>query len=364
MLFPAYIADTPTTQRFVSLWAKRYIPRLPVGISAHNPQFYHQLEQAASPEGRAQTAARLQLPLVVLSCEFASIQAQALHEYIPNILDLSEAKKISQLSTRVYLCLLESYQQFAPNETLTAGNKAAFSQTEKLPAWGIPNIVKLAYSLETILLEYQDQCIAAKDWCTPGFLTTHFNFCNQVLLDKLTFAEQVIAEPYFKFVEEQIALPWQRVCAAAAQHEASSPVVEMVAEMLPLANEIAQAVYAQLLEKFPRHRGRRGRLNHPGVKHSCLRDLNMFQAYLWLCVLQGDMAPVTNELVMLCIMVMQRVGVPWERMVQWTECLMDEVVQQVAENHRSLVLPYTEGLKTAFFESPHNWQLYTSSSVL
>lgn len=364
MLFPAYVTDTPAAQRIVSLWAERYSPRLPIGFSAHNPQLYQQFEQAASPEGRAQTTARLHVSLVVLSCEFASVQAQALHEYIPNILDLSEAKKISQLSTKVYLCLLESYQQFVPDETAALGNKSAFSQSEKLPAWRIPNVVKLANDLETILLEYQDQCIAAKDWCTPGFLTTHFNFCNQVLLNKLAFAEQIIAEPYFRFVEEQIALPWQRVCAAAAHHSIDAPVIEMVAEMLPLADEIAHAVYAQLLEDFPRHRGRRGRLNHPGVKHSCLRDLNMFQAYLWLCVLKGDLTPITNELVMLCVMVMQRVGVPWERMAQWTEYLMDEVVHRVAENYRPLVRPYTEGLKTAFLESPHNWQLYTSSSVL
>ncbi len=60
--------------------------------------------------------------------------------------------------------------------------------------------------------------------------------------------------PYFKFVEEQVAIPWQRVCAAAAKHEQGSEALTLVAQMLPMASEISSTVYCQLLQLFPDHR--------------------------------------------------------------------------------------------------------------
>ena len=215
---------------------------------------------------------------------------------------------------------------------------------------GIPDITKLATELEPVLLEFQEQHVASKDWRALGFITTQFNFTNKLLLPKLTLVEQVLLGPYLKFVEEQMALPWQRVCAAAASHQPDSPALNLVEQMFPAAAEIANTVYRQLSQLFCDHRSRRGGLGHPDVAHSCLRDLQMFQAYLWLCVLEESMTPVEQELVDLCVMVMQIVGVEWELMEQWNHLLMAELTRRVQPEQKYLLQPYTEGMEQAFLK--------------
>jgi hypothetical protein len=110
-------------------------------------------------------------------------------------------------------------------------------------------------------------------------------------------------------------------------------------------------VYMNLVKQFPKVAMRRGRLNHPGVQHSCIRDLNMFQAYLWLCVLQGDLAPVEDELLYLCTMVMPRVGVPWEMIAQWNELLMAEITEHTLISMQPFLEPYTTRFIQTFQQS-------------
>ncbi len=80
-------------------------------------------------------------------------------------------------------------------------------------------------------------------------------------------------------------------------------------------------------------------------------DLNMFQAYLWLCVMQGSLAPVEDELIRVCTMVMPRVGVPWEMILKWNEMLMDEVTDRTLLTHQPLLEPYMAGFMNTFKQS-------------
>lgn len=348
MLKSSLFTETPATQKLVRLWANRYLPRIP--LSQYTQSLPLQLRQAATPEGRSQTAEKLRSSLVVLSCEFASLQAQDIHNYIPNVFDFNEARQISESATKVYLKLIDIYQKGWLEKAAPASSSVALRQENPIYYWEPSAIIELANLLEPLLLEHQAQYVASKDWHAQGFLTTHFNFSNQVLLNRLTFPEQILIQPYFKFVEEQVALPWQRVCAAAAKYDSQDPRIQLLEEMLPIAEEIAQVVYNRLLQHFPKQESRRGKLNHPGVKHSCLRDLNMFQAYLWLCVLQKSLAPITEELAIVCMMVMQRVGVPLIMTAHWNEYLMDEIILRVGEARRPLVLTYAKGIQAAFYQ--------------
>ena len=168
------------------------------------------------------------------------------------------------------------------------------------------------------------------------------------MLETLTHPERILITPYFKFIEEQVALPWQRVCAAAASHPLSSPAFTLVEQMLPQSQEIAETVYLRLAHCHSHHRSRRGGLSHPGIRHSTIRDLEMFQAYLWLCVLEGSLVPVEQELVELCVMVMTGVGVSWELIQQFIQVLFDEVLDRVSSEQKCLLLPYTQEMLKAF----------------
>lgn len=69
----------------------------------------------------------------------------------------------------------------------------------------------------------QEQYLISKDWRSLGFITTQINFSNALLLEQLTPIEQILISPYLTFIEEQVALPWQRICAAAVNHDLTSP---------------------------------------------------------------------------------------------------------------------------------------------
>lgn len=353
MLISSDISHAPTVQKLTEIWAERYQPQLP--LSAQSPFFANALAQAVSPEGRRQTVAKLHRSLIKLNCEFAMTQTHNLHDYATLVANPYESKRIVQCTVEIYLNLLDRYQQSLP-VSLPAG--AEISQQNNREncdplALGLSalDLIDVANGLEPLLLEYQDRHQVSDDWARLGFLTTHINFSNMALLNHLTTAERVFLKPYLRFVEEQVALPWQRICAAASVHQFSSPAFQLVNRLLPQAEEIAQRVYMNLLRQFPQTTMKRGRLDHPGVRHSCIRDLNMFQAYLWLCVLQGSLSPVEDELVRLCIMVMTRVGVPWEMTVQWNELLMAEVLDRTLISQQAFLAPYMAGFIQAFQQS-------------
>ena len=120
--------------------------------------------------------------------------------------------------------------------------------------------------------------------------------------------------------------------------------------MLPAARDIAESVYNRLGELLPNHRSRRGTLTDSGVKHSCLRDLNMFQAYLWLCFLEKSMAPFEEELLPLCEMVVEGVEIKWEMTEKWCQVLADEVISRVNPEQKALLLPYAERMHEIFLQ--------------
>jgi len=346
------LINNTSVNHLVKLWQKRYTPDLSSFSKVKNPFFYSSLVEAASPEGRAITATKLHDCSVNNKCQLAGIKTNAMYNYIPNVLDLREARKITHFAYKVYRKLIDIYQE--PSLITTSSTERLFtltgnSQDVSLSSLGIPSIEQLATALEPLLLKLQEQHIASKDWRTLGFITTQFNFSNKLMLDRLTDAEKTLLKPYFKFIEEQVALPWQRVCAAAAKHQLNSPSLSLVAQMFAVSEEIAETVYPRLVAMFPNHRSRRGELSNPDIAHSCIRDLNMFQAYLWLCFLEESMVSVEQELVILCVMVMQSVEVKWEMTEQWTKVLMDEILSRLNPQQKDLLLPYAQKMQQAFY---------------
>jgi len=346
MLKTTNIVNTPSVERLIKLWQKRYTPKLPSVYMWQNQSLHQQLLTTASPAGRALTVTKLHKQIVKIRCELAGIQTNALYSYIPNIVNLWEARRLTQFSYQIYLKILDIYQK--PSSTIFSKTDHLSSASVSVVSLGAPAIEELATALEPLLLEFQERHKTSQDWRTKGFLTTQLNFSNQLLLQKLTPSEQVLLKPYLQFVEEQVALPWQRVCAAAAKYSLDSPTLTLVEKMLPLSEEIAQKVYCKLTQMFPDHCSRRGGLKEPDVAHSCLRDLNMWQAYLWLSVLEGNTTAVEEELLTLCIMVMTGVEVKWELIEQWIKLLRDEILAQVAPSQISLVFPYLIKIQEIF----------------
>ncbi|NEP01858.1 MAG: hypothetical protein F6K58_25020 [Symploca sp. SIO2E9] len=317
MLKLTKLINTLSVNSLMQLWAERYIPDISTLCLNESHLNISELVEIASAEGRQKTAAKAQ-NLLRLRCEYAGIETNILFSYIPNVINLSEVERLSQFTQQVYQQVIEIYtQQSKPVATLAKIPLAAATSSSMgtidlfsnaFQEWaqkllGPPVVEQLAISLEPSLIELQNQHLLVKDQRAIGFISTHFQFSTKLLLNRFTLPEQVLLSPYFKFAEEQVSIPWQQVCAAASKHNCDSSALAIVQQILPASYEIASHIHRRASQLNPSHCSRRGRLKDPGVRASSIRDLEMFQAYLWLCVLEDSMAVVEKELLPLCLMV-------------------------------------------------------------
>lgn len=362
MLKISKLVNKPPVKRLVKLWAQRYLPDLSALSSGEGSFTTSELVEVASTEGRTKTIAKVQR-LIQTDCDRAGLKTNTLFSYIPNVVNLADARRLAEFAGPVYLKALEIYlQQSPPTAALIAVPLAAasspsqeaidlsnntFSQWAKR-AINLPAIEQLAMALEPAILQLQEQHLTSRDLRTIGFMSTQFHFSSEFVLQHLTLPEKVLLGPYFKFIEEQVCIPWQRVCAAAAKHELRSPSLAVVEQMLPVTHEIARTVYSRSVQLYPAHHSRRGGLGLPDVMASVIRDLNMLQSYLWLCVLEESMAAVEQELIPLCVIVFPTVELKWELVAQMTKLLMDEILARMEPQHQQLVLPYTQAMQQLF----------------
>ena len=355
MLRTARLIDNASVTRLTHLWAERYVPDLSTLSSSTGCLNFSELTEAASPEGRAKTVAKLQR-IVEINCKCAGIQTNVLFSYIPNVVRLTESQGIARAAALVYQKVLEVYQTqlpspalldtIPPNESVNhAINVQRLSAMLKL---SLLEVNQLATSLEPLLLQLQQEHLSAPDRRAIGFMSTQFHLSAKLVLNRLTLSEQLLLSPYFKFVEEQVCIPWQRVCAAAARHELDSLILVLVQKLLPASPEIAKRVYYRAVQLYPNHRSQRGALNEPAVRISSIRDIEMFQAYLWLCALEGNMSAVEEELLPLCRMVFPSIEVSWELVEQLIPLLVTEIEARVSSSQMRILQPYTQAMQQLF----------------
>lgn len=347
--------NNSSVNRLVELWAERYVPDLSTLSSKVNLLSFSELIEAASPKGRTQTVAKLQR-MVEINCKCAAIQTNVIFSYIPNVVSLTEGQGIAKAAAEVYQQVLKVYQEQSISRTLwetwqqrgTVNFSTDAVNSSVMPKLDVSQVKQLATTLEPLLLQFQQQHLSASDRRTIGFMSTQFHLTSKLVLTRLTLPEQLLLSPYFKFVEEQVCIPWQRVCAAVAQHKLNSPIVALVEKLLPMSQEIAKKVYQQAVQLYPNHLSRRGGLSAPEVRTSSIRDIEMFQGYLWLCALEGSMMAVEKELLPLCLMVFPSIDVTWELVEQLLKLLAAEIQAYLPPDQMNLLLPYTQGMQQLF----------------
>ena len=371
---------SPSVESLMRIWESRYTPDLSSISTAENTaEFRRQLMEATSWSGRSQTASQLTKQVVAIKCQMASLKAKSLYAYFADILNFSDVQHLSDFALLIYLKLGEIYQQPSghtadvyPPSTFDAVEKfkaqmrppainrndqpPALEAILSMPGASIPPIEAFATALDPLLMDLQQQHMLAKDWHTLGFMTTLLNFSNQLMMQGLSRIEALLLEPYFRFSEEQVAIPWQRVCWAASRHALGSPTFAIVEHCLPQSRDIAEQVYRQLMTSLPHHRSRRGLLSHPEVTHSAIRDLEMKQAYFWLSFLENSLAPIEEELVPLFVMVNPAIGVRWEFMKLANQVLFEAILNRLHPLQAKQVRPYADSYIQAFIARQSDFQ--------
>ena len=355
MLFATDIINKAPVERLVTLWSKRYTPDLS-SLSLENSKIMSsELIETASLKGREKTIAKLNR-LIEINCKCAGIQTSSLFSYIPNIVNLWESQCIAQLVGQIYDTVLEVYkdQSLSPaflSEILKAatGDFSVYVQELRtMPGLELSTLKQLVKSLEGIYEQLRQQYVSSRDSRSIGFMSTQFHLSSRLLINRLTVSEKLLIAPYFKFVEEQVCIPWQRVCLAAAKHEINSPTLGIVQQLLPVSMDIAKSVHRQAVRLNPNHHSLRGKLDAPVVRASSIRDVEMFQGYLWLCVLEGNTSSVEEELLPLCKMVFPSINVTWELVEQLLPLLVTEIKLRVKPEQMKLVQPYTDTMEKLF----------------
>ncbi|HEY9664518.1 MAG TPA: hypothetical protein V6C65_39250 [Allocoleopsis sp.] len=349
MLKVTPLTPLASTNRLVRIWMLRYLPHL-ANLEMQDNRFpAAELITAASLEERTKTIATVRR-ILQINCERAGLETNSLYSYIPNIVHLSETRRITEAVRQVYEKLLDIYQQQEPPSHFLKFIDNSFDLFSKLalPALMLPTVTQLAADVEPILLHIQQQHLHTQNPRTIGFLTTQIHFSTREILRHLNAYEQVLLSPYLKFIEEQVCIPWQRVCAAAAKHMTNSPTFIVVEFLLPLCHDIATQVYQQSLRLYPQHTSRRGTLLNPEIASSILRDLTMIQGYILLCVLEKNMAAIKQELIPLCVMVFPSVKVAWELVEGMLALLIREMLDRLSLEQKELLLPYTQATQDLF----------------
>lgn len=349
MFKPAKVSNTASANRLVRLWAARYCPDVSVLPAQQGLLNTISLIKATAREGRTETVAKARR-LLQINCALASLETKMLSARILSAASFTEANSLAIQIEQIYSQMLEIYQRQPPLHHALGFmevTSASFRQFINLKL-SISSIQDLAIELEPALLQFQQEHVESRDPHMLGFISAQFHFGTRKILKHLTIYEQVLLEPYLTFVEEQVCMPWQRVCAAAGLFPPNSPSLTMIEQLLPISQDISINVYQQFVHLYPASRSRRGWMTVPEIRASVLRDLNMFQAYLWLCVLEGEMTAIEQELLPLCLAVLPRLDISWQWVMNMVQLLVREIHTRVNVGHQDLLRPYTRALAEAF----------------
>jgi hypothetical protein len=336
----------------VVTWMVRYLPNLAQIPIELRKFFVERLGETIGDSQRLATANRIRETLLS-DCAFAGIQAQRLFAGSGSRLDIAEARDLGVQIGQIYSTLLDLYVQdfvFAPllSDLYTLDTQAG---RETAARRILPGFTRMTQRIEPLLTQLQLLHLASSNQKAIGFLTTQLHLSRHRVLDRLNAQERLWMSSYIQLVEELVCMPWQRICVAASRHALDAPQVLMVRKVLQDSQAIADIVYQRAVQTFPRHNSRQGPIQSSAVQQSSLRDLNMFQAYIWLCVLEDSMSSIDDELLPLSILVFPTVGVDWSFVDRGISWILEEINRRLDSQQRQLLAPYGHRVQQRFMDA-------------
>jgi hypothetical protein len=181
-----------------------------------------------------------------------------------------------------------------------------------------------------------------------GFVSMQFHYTGLLLLETLSVRNRIEILSYFKVIDDHLYMPLQRAYDAAANQDYDSQTLKVVQQLLPASTDIASSICQRVIELYPNYSTYTGNLNNPIVKTASLRDVEMFQVYLWVCVLENSIAAIQQELFPLCVMLYPTLKVRWELVRQMINLLGKEIGNRLGREEQALFTPYFQALREMF----------------
>lgn len=332
-----------------NIWAKKYIQNLQVEAPKQELES-NNLSEILSPARRTTTATNL-----LQSLRFSSAQAWAKTENLligqlqshgisPDLIDpwqiATDSRDLLDQALKVYTANGEN--RLVEFDWLSNGQNFKLETYSQLPTIGQLSVA-IAPSVGKIRKKY-----TSEDPRTLGFVSMQFHYSGQMLLKSLQPLEQLVVNSYFKVIDDHLYMPLQRAYEAAANLDYEDAALQAVRQLLPLTSEIARQISQKTLRMYADYQCHSGILSSPQVRISSLRDIEMFQVYLCLCVLERSVASIQQELFPLCVMLYPPLKVSWELVRTLLRLLNQAIYSYLDEQCIRIFAPYLTALSEMF----------------
>jgi hypothetical protein len=181
-----------------------------------------------------------------------------------------------------------------------------------------------------------------------GFVSTQFHYTGQRLLEWLSPDEKKLFAQYLKVMDDHMYMPLQASYEAAAKHTLASPALQAVQHLLPVSTKIAHSVCDRVAGQHPGYKTYSGSLTTDVVRISSVRDAEMFQVYLCLCVLEANIRSIQQELFPLCVMLYPRLNVSWTLVQEMLLFMSWEMQERLPMQDIPIFLPYLRTFSEMF----------------
>lgn len=236
--------------------------------------------------------------------------------------ELVDPWRISQDSFVIYNKTIETYRKLLPPEHLARVIGSYIGQ------------VRAHYT--------------ATDARVIGFVSMQIHYTGQTLLKQIPHSQRERVNQYFKVIDDYLYMPLQRAYEAAARHDLNSFTLEVVQQLLPLSSDIARSICQRVILLYPRYQTYSGSLSSQIVNIASVRDVEMFQVYLWVCVLEDSIGSIQHELFPLCVMLYPTLKVQWELVRTMIHLLGQEIASRLGEKQQKIFQPYFRVLWEVF----------------
>ncbi|MBD1804593.1 hypothetical protein H6F98_03775 [Microcoleus sp. FACHB-SPT15] len=308
-----------------ALWARKYYVSVTGMEEQASIEKDENLKEVTSKEGRERTSDKLRQNLTLASAQAWSLTETLLSEEIrrhgidPNLIN---PLQIAADTRHLFQKALAAYSEHTTPRRLSVVVSKDFGQVR--------------------------QKYTSVDRRAIGFVSMQFHYTGQMLLKWLSPAEQALWIPYLKVMDDHMYMPLQAAYEAAANHSFDSPALSAVQHLLPVSSKIAVSVCQQICRQHPKYASYSGSLNSITVKTASIRDVEMFQVYLCLCVLEDDIHSVQRELFPLCVMLYPRLRVSWRLVQDMIKTLGWDMHDRLSPDDMAAFIPYLRTLTEMF----------------
>jgi hypothetical protein len=337
------------------LWAKRYVENLQDDEQKAASTDSVDLSALTSDEGRSQTVETLKQALRFTSAQAWSKTESLLakevqrHRINPELIDpwqiAEDTRYLFERTLEVYANQVPSQQLLSALERSNQPRTVVSEGLTHLTTLPPPGRLSVVISPEVGRIR---QKYTAQDPRVLGFVSMQFHYSGQMLLELLSPVERNLLSAYFKVIDDHLYMPLHRAYEAAAMYDYSAPPLYAVRQLLPVSSEIARNICQRVLQLYPSYQSYSGLLGAPAVRVSSLRDVEMFQVYLCLCVLEGKITALQDELFPLCVMLYPPLSVRWELVRTMLRLLGQELTIHLDANAVTLFKPYSRALWEMF----------------